>query len=376
MKKLTAMLLALCMLLAAVSALGEGASGNWYMTLADVTLGYILLNEDGTAVVNVASQEDITGTWTENGDVVTVTAQNQPLDLAFDGSSLKADMFPLALTREEGKLPMDVISKMMSGETYELPEGMTEMDVMAIAVNFVTEYTKLMEGAGESGASDGADSTGAEPAAEPVKAEVTVLQENFYVYEAYSGFEAMYIAKVQNNTDVPLFLTGGSMTVKDEEENVVAEEKYLATCASRYLEPGEISFVSFRGDMAKNVPVTYETVITVETDSYRDTDTAVKAENPEYRKDPKNYGTDYVAVTVTNETDQPLPGIEAVLVPEDAEGNLLGISCESLYEFELCPGSSITLVSSVPKKVTDYCAANGIEPAVVESCAWVENRGY
>ena len=57
MKKITALLLALCMLLAAAPVLGEESpAGNWYMSLADVTLGYILLNEDGTAIVNVASE--------------------------------------------------------------------------------------------------------------------------------------------------------------------------------------------------------------------------------------------------------------------------------------------------------------------------------
>ena len=122
MKKFTALLLALCMLLAVVPVLGEeGPAGNWYMTLADVTLGYILLNEDGTAVMNVASQDEISGTWTADGDTVTITAQGQPVDFAYDGSSLKSDLFPLSLGREQGRLPMDVLSKMMSGEEYELP---------------------------------------------------------------------------------------------------------------------------------------------------------------------------------------------------------------------------------------------------------------
>ena len=74
MKKITALLLALCMLLAITPVLAEeGPGGNWYMSLADVTLGYILLNEDGTAIVNVASQEDIAGTWTADGNTVTIS---------------------------------------------------------------------------------------------------------------------------------------------------------------------------------------------------------------------------------------------------------------------------------------------------------------
>ena len=373
MKKLTAMLLALCMLLAVLPALADSAAGNWYMTLADVTAGYIQLAEDGTATVSIASQEASVGTWTEGDGVVTITINGAGLDFAYDGTTLVNDMFPLPLSREEGKLSMDLISKMMSGEEYTLPDGMTEEDMTAIAINFLAEYTKIMESA------SGSESTGTaggteEPAAAAEKPELTILKEDFRVIESYSRFDDTYIAKVQNNTDAPLFLTGGSLKVMDESGNVVAEETYLGTSGSKYLEPGEISFVSMRGDLDENIPVTWEAHIEAEKESYRDTDIIVKAENAEFRKKEGEYGDDYMAVTVTNETDQPLARIEAVLVLEDAEGGLLALNTESLYYNELGAGSTITLVSPVSSKVMEYCQANGIEPAAVEAFAWVENR--
>lgn len=39
MKKWIALLMTLCLLAAAVPALGEDFSGNWYLTLADVNFG-------------------------------------------------------------------------------------------------------------------------------------------------------------------------------------------------------------------------------------------------------------------------------------------------------------------------------------------------
>ena len=150
MKKIAALLLVLCMLLTAIPALGEGPSGNWYMTLADVSLGYILLNEDGTANLNIASQVEATGTWTVDGDNVTITAEGEPLTFVYDGTSLKSDVFPLSLGREEGRLPMNVIVSMMSGEEFELPEGMTEDDVRTIGMNFIAEYSRIMEAASAS----------------------------------------------------------------------------------------------------------------------------------------------------------------------------------------------------------------------------------
>ena len=373
MKKLTAMLLALCMLLAVVPALAESesAAGNWYMSLADVTLGYILLNEDGTAVVNVASQEDIPGTWTQDGATVTITAQNQPLDFAFDGTSLSSPEFPLALTREQGRLPMDVISAMMAGEEYTLPEGLTELDVTTIAMNFVAEYTKLMEQA------SGTENTGdAGTTAAAEQREATVLAENFMVVKSYSGYNGIYIAKLKNETDGPLFVVDGNMQLTDASGNTAGEAKYLYPCGSKYLEPGEVTFVALQADMSENIEVNVEKQLVSKFESYYNTDRAVTVESTSFVKGQSEYDSDTMRVTIVNDSDEPLPGIEAVLVLEDAEGKPLCISTESLYRYELGPHSSITLVASVDNKIRDYLAENGIEPATVEAYAWVENKDW
>ena len=372
MKKFTALLLALCMLLAVVPVLGEeGPAGNWYMTLADVTLGYILLNEDGTAVMNVASQDEISGTWTADGDTVTITAQGQPVDFAYDGSSLKSDLFPLSLGREQGRLPMDVLSKMMSGEEYELPEGMTEEELTMMALNFLAEYTKIMEAA--SGQEGGETPTAAPAAVQGENPVVTIENGTFKVTESYSGYRGTYIARVKNENDVPLFLTGGSMQVFDTDGNQVAEASYLSQTGSKYLEPGETSFVSFYVDLEKDGEYNYQANIETKTESYRSTDVAVKVTDPVFEKVEGEYNSDLVKATVTNEGDAPLAGIQIVMVLADANGNLLDIETQDLYRNELGAGSSITLVSSVDSKAKAFYEANGFEPAVVEAYAWAEN---
>lgn len=364
MKKLAALLLTLIMLLAAVPALGDGPSGNWYMNLAEVTLGYIFLNEDGTAVVNIASEEDMQGTWSAEGDAVTVTVGGDPLTFAYDGESLSAAEFPLALSRTEGKLPMSVVTSMMGGEEYTLPEGMTDADVAVIAMNFLSEYTNLMQQQSDSAA----------PAAPPEEAKVTILQENFRVIPSYSGFSGVYIAKVKNETEAPVFITDGSMKLTDKSGNAAGEAKYLYPTGSLYLEPGEISFISMQADMTEDVEVDVDTDIVVKYNDYRDTDIAMTVENPTFVKGKGEYDSDMMRVTVANSSDAPLPGIEAAVVLEDAEGNLLYMATESLYRYELGPNSTITLVSSVDNRVRDYLAANGIEPVAVEAIAWVENN--
>ena len=372
MKKFTALLLALCMLLAVVPVLGEeGPAGNWYMTLADVTLGYILLNEDGTAVMNVASQDEISGTWTADGDTVTITAQGQPVDFAYDGSSLKSDLFPLSLGREEGRLPMDILTKMMSGEEYELPEGLTELDVTTMALNFMAEYTKIMEESSDQG---GELPTAAPAAAQGENPVVTIENGTFKVNESYSGFRGTYIARIKNENDVPLFLTGGSMQVFDADGNQAAEASYLSRTGSKYLEPGETSFVSFYVDLEKDGDYTYQANIETKTESYRSTDVAVKVTDPVFVKVEGEYNSDLMKATVTNEGDTPMAGIQMVLVLVDADGNLLDLDTQDLYRNELGAGSSITLVSTVDDRVKKFYEANGFEPVAVEAYAWVENN--
>ena len=374
MKKVAALLLVLCMLWTAVPVLGEeeGPGGNWYMSLADVTLGYILLNEDGTAVVNLAAQEDITGTWTADGGTVTIVVGDEPVDFAYDGSSLQNDMLPLSMTREEGRLPMDVISKMMNGEEYELPEGMTEADVTMIAINFINEYSKIAAAASEQ-EQDGGDTTTAEPAAQAQEGVITFDKSTFKVTESYSGFRGNYIARIKNENDYPLFVTGGTLQVFDEEGKLVGTADYLSRSGSKYLEPGETSFVSMNVDLESDGKYTFEANIETKTDSWRSTDVAVKAENPGFVKVEGEYNSDLMEVTVINEADVPVAGIQAVLVLIDADGDLLDIDTQDLYRNALGGNSSITLVSTVDDRVKKYYEANGFEPVAVEAYAWVEN---
>ena len=371
MKKLTALLLALCMLLAVVPALGEDFSGTWYLVLAEVTAGKFELNADGTATADIPGQEEtLTGTWTADDASVTITINDEPLPFAWDGEKLFSDQLPIPVIREAGRVSLDLVQKYMNGEEYELPEGMTDMELLSLAMTFAAEIQTL------SGSTDSGE-TSAEPAAEPAASEaptVTILGSTFKVTESYSGFRGTYIAKVQNNNDVPLWLTGGNLKVTDDAGNEVGKAEYLYTCGSKYLEPGETSFVSMQADMEENnSQYSYEAAIETKTESYHNSDRAVTVENPVLMKS-EGYEGDTMRVTVINDTDAPLAGLNVVFILEDADGNLLQLSTEALYRHELGANSTITMVTSVDSKVAEFCDANGIQPTTVEAFAWVENK--
>ncbi len=365
MKKLTAMLLALCMLLAAVPALGEETdfSGSWYCRVGEINLGVINLNADGTATADMTGAT-YEGTWSAEGNTVTVTLGDAPAAFVYDGEGLVTEVMPVPFGREEGKISYTLFSSYMNGELTEYPEGLTEADLMLAQADMIAFYAANQEKLG--GGSPSGSAGEPEPAAE-----LTILKENFTVMESYSGFRGTYIAKVQNNTEAPLFITGGSLTVKDADGNNAGEATYLSTSGSKYLEPGEISFVSMQADLAADGTYTFEAAVKAETKSYYGTDRMLPVSQPETETD--KYGNFFIKATVTNDTEAPLAGIEVVYALEDAEGNLLDLSTESLYRHLLGAGSQLTMVTSMSSKVQEYLQAKDIAVASVEVFAYAEN---
>ena len=377
MKKLAAMLLTLCMLLAAVPALGEDFSGTWYMVLEDVTVGTIVLNADGTSEVSLTlTGSDVggTGSWAADGNTVTVTVQGAPLDLTYNeetGVLFNADKFPIPIQRTAGKFEMQQILDISNG-TAELPEGVTMAEFQAAMIQFYAaamEVASSMNGTG-SETGDGAGAVGTEPAEAPAAPELTVVQESFKVIEAYRGYTALYIAKVRNDTAEPLYLRGGHLTVTDAEGNQVGEAKYLDTTGSKWLDPGEVSVLSMEADLEENIEVSYTKEFEITDGGYYSKDVPVTLTDPAYIP-AHDYEGAMMKATVINDTGALLPGLNVIYILEDAEGNPLDVRSEMIYRHELGVDSSITMYTSVDSKVADYLNANGIEPAAVEAYAWV-----
>ena len=92
MKKVLALMLILCMVLASIPALAEtDFSGTWHLIIADITCGTFELNADGTCVGDTAAsgeEKKLEGTWSAEGNAVTLTIGEQPLLLSFDGTDL------------------------------------------------------------------------------------------------------------------------------------------------------------------------------------------------------------------------------------------------------------------------------------------------
>ena len=144
MKKMLALLLVLCMALASIPALAEtDFTGTWYLILAGMTCGTFELNADGTCVGTTAASDEekkLNGTWSAEGDLVTLTISEESLPLTFDGTDLTFGTeevatpkdgttidFPLKFSREPGEVTTDELTAYASDGT--VPEGKKKEDI-------------------------------------------------------------------------------------------------------------------------------------------------------------------------------------------------------------------------------------------------------
>ena len=366
MKKVFAILLALGLLLSALPALAEDFSGMWYLNLTDVDLGYFQLNEDGTMTGDVIGAGAIEGTWSSTDASVTLVVNGDPLVFSWDGTMLYSADLLIPVIREQGSVPASVIQALENDETPELPEGMTLEQAQAVYEAFEAEFERLQNIAIEAEQQA--------RLAESAEYKVDILAENFYVMEEYSSLRGYWLAKVINMNSVPVYLRDGALKVLDAEGNQVGEATYLSSTGSRYLEPGEISFVSMRTDIeGDGANLTYNASIETTIRSYV-TDAALPLADADFEPlDPDS--TSYMRTTVTNDTDKPV-SVNAVFALEDAEGTPWLISDEEVYNHELTPGSSLILKSSVYTSFAEFIQEKGIEITTIETYAWYEIRDY
>lgn len=360
MKKIFAMLLALCLLLSVVPVLAEDFSGLWHMVVAEVDLGFLQLNGDGTVNADLVGVGEVGGTWSAEGDTVTISLEGEALIFTWDGTMLYNPELMFPVIREEGRVPSDIISAYFSGEEYELPEGMTKEEVETIGKNFYAEYQRLMaeKAAAEAAASAAAGNT------------VDIISENHYVVESYNGYRAVWLAKVINMNQNPVYIRDGSLQVKDAEGNLVGSATYLSNRGSYYLEPGETTFVSMEADIPENIEVTCERALEVSPDPYRK-DFALTAADSGFTFGEGDYATSWMQTTVTNQTENPATP-QVIFCLEDAEGTPWLVEETSLYRHELTPGSSMIMKQNLDDNFVKLIKEKGIEITAIEAYAWCE----
>ena len=129
MRKLTALVLALILALAAIPVLGEeDYSGYWYLNMFGVTVGYVEMNADGTMVYAVAD-DSYDGTWAVSDTGVDLTVEDTTITLTANENGLANEEYVIYLTRESEKINLNQAAIYIT--TGELPEGVTDQEMTA-----------------------------------------------------------------------------------------------------------------------------------------------------------------------------------------------------------------------------------------------------
>ena len=384
------MVLALCMLLAAIPATAEDdASGRWYLVVMGLTTVTFDLNEDGTCSITVSSdggEENLEGKWNQDGAKVSIEVDDDTLPLTVDGDSLQFDAEGIAalgldipvgadtdlsvlsdlmrISREPGKVTVDEFAAYQEDGT--LPEGVTEADMADVMTEIMSAFMLLMDSVpsdtGDSWSESGESAL-----------ELTVAEDNFYVRDSYDTKEGVYFARLQNDNDVPAYLSDGSMTMLDKDGNEVGKAEYLGTTGSRYLEPGEATFVSFWAEVNEGAEVDHYTVnLQANTITYQTPDVNLEVPASELRVEDGYYTVYYGTAAVTNTAETPQANIRAVIAVRDSEGKLVDLQSTGLYMNELGAGSTIILVESVDSRASEYVTGSGLSMGGTEALAWID----
>ena len=400
MKKILALILVLCLALAAIPVLAEDdLSGTWYMVMMGLTGGTFDLNADGTftgiSAVTGSEEQSTEGSWTTDGTIVTLTLEGKNISLTYDGNDLLFGEEAIAalgdgdfmsgmdtsvlsslirFSREPGTVTAAEFTAFTSDGT--VPEGKTEEEMTAIQAEIMTLLLGMMDSM-DTGNINSTVTTDPETASAG-SLSLTLVEENFYLRKGYSDrFDGVYIAKFRNDTETPLYIDKGSLTLLDADGNEVGKDDFMHNYGSRYLVPGETTFVALEAHINEGASVDkHETSFEViTTGNLYLQDTEVELAGAELRIVEDTWTNYYATAAITNTGDLPLSHVNVVIAVKANDGSLLQLVTGTLGQDELAAGSTITLVNTLDSRVVDYCAENNLTMTDVEAYAW-KDSGY
>ncbi len=202
---------------------------------------------------------------------------------------------------------------------------------------------------------------------------LSVEQENFHVVDDYGVYGYAY-AKVTNVGDKPIKVNTALLEIFNEDGDALTSTDYYSKYAE-YLQPDEYTYVKVYdevGDVEASDVDDYMLTITgkAETDYISCRFPCTTSYEPNVKD---GYWThNYMYATFTNDTEEPVYGIEIVLALLDDEGNILYMDADNMYTTKaVMPGSSVTIRLDVSSKFIEYFEKEGLVPTTVDAIAFV-----
>ncbi len=199
---------------------------------------------------------------------------------------------------------------------------------------------------------------------------LSVEKENFHAIESYLNYGYAY-AKVSNIGNKPIKVNAGVLEIYNESGDALTSSDYISAYAV-YLQPGEYTYVKMYSQIENGTADDYMMTLTGKADDSRRSMRLPVETDLQLNVKSGWWTYNYMYVTVTNNTSEPVFDISVVMALLDKEGNILYIDDDSLYSTRaLMPGSSIMIRADIPSSFMDYFKIEGYVPSSVDAIAYV-----
>ena len=206
---------------------------------------------------------------------------------------------------------------------------------------------------------------------------LSVTQENFWVVNDYRTYAYGY-ARIENVGDRPIKVHAGLLEVFDENGDTITSSDSLNAYA-RYLQPGEYTYAYVYSQIEDNDPpfVVDDYLLTITgKNEYEKYSLRLPCET-DYVEDVNigYYTYDYMYATITNDTDEPLYGIQVIFALLDDDGNILYMDNDYLHSnIALMPGSSAIIRKAVDEDNKEVFSSQGFTATHVDAIAYVDRE--
>lgn len=198
-------------------------------------------------------------------------------------------------------------------------------------------------------------------------------EKTFIVYNG----EGYFFAKVENVGDAAVSTGYGDLVAFDEDDEIIFSTGYVSTNPSGViLEPGESLYLegSVWESALKETPVAdYKFSLPAASDGR--TITRVPSEAGfELTDEEYSYYDNYIYVTFTNSSEEPVYDFYVSAALYDADGNLIYVDTSEISNIAVHPNSTVTAKLYIDGSVLSYYKENDIAPASANAVVFYVNK--
>lgn len=200
-----------------------------------------------------------------------------------------------------------------------------------------------------------------------------VTEKNLFVYAGDDN--GCFYAKVENVGDVAVGVDSGDLVIFSEDDDIILTDSYITTLPSYIvLQPGDYLYVKeFLWNSALKNAAIGDYKFSVPMRKSTKTFTKVPCEATFELEGTDSY-ENYVYVTFTNTSEEPIYDFYIVAALHDADGNLVFVDSKSLSNVAVHPGSTVTTKLYVDRDLMEHYKMNSIVPATVDAMVLFSNE--